>query len=339
MRQARIKSEGEGYYHIINRMAGQRMLLTDVWKARLLDHVRRAADFSGVEVLTYAIMGNHFHLLVKVQKPREILDTELVARMASLYTSKQLDRILADWERWENDGRNAWKAEDARNRLRKRMFDLSQFVKTFSERFTVEYNRTTGFTASPWGQRFKSVLVEENSRALLPMAAYIDLNPVRAGIATDAGQSAWTGFGAALRGDSCARNGISSLLSYAYGEKGLDWEKSLDLYRSVLDGCLARDGDRPQIPNVECGDRPRFDAAEVEKKIVAGETLALFELLRCRVRQFCAGLVFGTEGFVKAIGKRLPGRNRPPYGIRCAELAGVGTARRVKRNGAISVPK
>ena len=258
--------------------------------------------------------------------------------MASLYTPKQKDRILADWERWENDGRSAWKAEDARNRLRKRMFDLSQFVKTFSERFTVEYNRTTGFTASPWGQRFKSVLVEENSRALLPMAAYIDLNPVRAGVKREPGGSAWTGFGAAIRGDPRARDGITSLLSYAHGDKSLDWKVSRDLYRSVLDGRLAQDGDRLQIPNAENGDRPRFDAVEVERKIAAGKKLSLFELLRCKVRYFCAGLAFGRETFIRGIGRDDLVFHHAPYAIPCETLSGIGTAGRVRRLDAIMLP-
>lgn len=80
-------------------------------------------------------------------------------------------------------------------------------------------------------------------------------------------------------------------------------------------------------------------AGEVERKIAAGEMLTLFELLRCRVRYFCAGLAFGAEGFVKAIGMKRTTRCHAPHQIKCAELAGIGTACRVRREGAITVPE
>ena len=62
-RANRIKLDGEGYYHVIDRIAHREFLLRDERiKKRLLDLMRRAAEFSGVDVCTYVIMDNHLHL-------------------------------------------------------------------------------------------------------------------------------------------------------------------------------------------------------------------------------------------------------------------------------------
>ncbi len=61
------------------------------------------------------------------------------------------------------------------------------------------------YTCSPWGQRFKSILIERGSRMLPVVGAYIDLNPIRAKIFANPGEYQWTGLGAALHGDEAAK--------------------------------------------------------------------------------------------------------------------------------------
>ena len=354
MRKARAKADGEGYYHIVNRMSWQRMLLKGDWKKRLLGHIRQAAEFAGVEILTFAIMGNHFHLLARVETKREVSGDELVTRMRAIYSEKQLERKLAEWDRWDASEKTKWRADEARARMRARMFDLSQFVKLFTERFTTEFNKTGKYTGSPWGQRFKSILIERGSRTLPTVSAYIDLNPIRAKIATNPGEYRWTGLGAALGGDLSAREGLISLIAYSYGIERRSWEETLDIYRSILDGRLeldaAKNRDRPPkngaCPREEiagngvCPQRNVFDAKEVERKIKEGTMLSLFELLRCKVRGFCNGWALGSDGFARKLlaGGNGSGRMSSVYGIKCVELAGIGTARRVSGFDAIVLP-
>lgn len=337
MRKARAKVAGEGYYHIINRMSWQRMLLKGDWKKRLLEHIRKAAEFAGVEILTFAVMGNHFHLLARVEARREVSDEELVARMRAIYPDKQLDRKLAEWDRWDASEKSKWKAEDARARMRARMFDLSQFVKIFSERFTTEFNKAGGYTGSPWGQRFKSMLIERGSRTLTTVGAYIDLNPVRAKIAANPGEYQWTGLGAALRGDLSAREGLVSLIAYSYGIERRSWDKTLETYRSILDGEIELDATKTGA----CPQRKVFDEKKVGRKIMDGEMLSLFELLRCRVTGFCNGWALGSDGFARKLQSGGNGNRRrsQAYGIKCPQLAGIGTARRVRSSDAVALPK
>ena len=61
-----------------------------------------------------------------------------------------------------------------------RMFDLACFVKERKQRFTHRYNRQHKRRGTLWEEWFKSVLIEGSHHALLTVAAYIDLNPVRA---------------------------------------------------------------------------------------------------------------------------------------------------------------
>ena len=61
------------YYHTMSRVAGGEMLFGDVEKEAFRKIMRRMERFSGVEILTYAVMGNHFHLLLRVPERAQIL--------------------------------------------------------------------------------------------------------------------------------------------------------------------------------------------------------------------------------------------------------------------------
>ena len=83
-----------------------------------------------------------------------------------------------------------------------------------------------------------------------------------------------------------------------------------------------------------------FDEKEVGRKIKEGKMLSLFELLRCRVRGFCNGWALGSDGFARKLwaGGNGGGHTNSAYGINCVELAGIGTARRVRSCDAIALP-
>ncbi|MCC5839041.1 MAG: transposase [Opitutales bacterium] len=81
-------------------------------------------------------------------------------------------------------------------------FDDAELVT----RFTLWYNRERGTVGKFWAERFRSVVVEADTEAQR-MAAYIDLNPVRAGLVKDAPDYAFSGFGEACAGGSAARRG------------------------------------------------------------------------------------------------------------------------------------
>ena len=101
MRRPRVKVEGEGFYHVVSRIGGKRFLIDEAEKGILLGMIRAAAAFSGVELYTFAIMSNHFHLLVRVPRRREVSDAELLRRMEALYGRPRFRKVLEKWEKWE----------------------------------------------------------------------------------------------------------------------------------------------------------------------------------------------------------------------------------------------
>jgi len=207
-RPNRIKLDGEGYYHVIDRIAHREFLLKDEQiKKRLLDLMRRAAEFSGVDVCTYVFMDNHLHLCVHVPEAGEIDERTVVERVGTLYGEPRATALRAELERLRAAGMEA-DAVRMLDRLRARMGDLSEFMKTFKQRVTQWYNRELGHEGTLWCGRFKSVLLGKDD-AVRAVANYIHCNPVRAKMVESAEDYRWSGLGAAARGDAHAIRGLS----------------------------------------------------------------------------------------------------------------------------------
>src|SRR5690606_13228113 len=97
-----------------------------------------------------------------------------------------------------------------RERYLRRMWDISLFMKTLKQRFTQGFNKLHQRKGTLWEDRFKSVLVESAGEPLRAMAAYIDLNPVRAGLVADPKDYRWSGYGAGGGGGSGARAALAA---------------------------------------------------------------------------------------------------------------------------------
>ena len=207
-RPNRIKLDGEGFYHVIDRIAHREFLLRDERiKTWLLDLMRMAAVFSGVDVCTYVFMDNHLHLCVHVPEAGEIDEQTVVERVGALYGEPHAAALRTELERLRVAGMEA-DAVRMLDRLRARMGDLSEFMKTFKQRVTQWYNRELGHEGTLWSGRFKSVLLEKDD-AVRAVSNYIHCNPVRAKMVESAEDYRWSGLGAAARGDARAIRGLS----------------------------------------------------------------------------------------------------------------------------------
>ena len=185
MRKARLLAEHTGYYHVILKATGPQYLFReDADKRAFQDILERSARFSGVGVLAYALLDNHFHLLVKVPERESVpsVDSpEFRARVEALYGHDRAARLFDLWERWEADGRSEEVAL-GRDRLLRRMHDLGQFMKTLKEWHSRVYREAHSWEGTLWRGRYKSIIVTESLDAFHDIALYIALNPVRAGI-------------------------------------------------------------------------------------------------------------------------------------------------------------
>ena len=181
-----------------------------------------------------------------------------------------------------------------------RMHDLSEFMKTLLQRFTQWFNRAHERTGRLWEQRFKSVLVEDGVAART-MAAYIDLNPVRAGICEDPAEYRWSSYGEAVAGGKKARGGLVRALKLGKDHEGTAraWAQGglAKEYRALLLGAAVEvkvDGE------VKRKGMKRPSAAEGSWRRLEQRTgdLAISKVIRHRVRYFTDGVVIGGREFV-----------------------------------------
>ena len=95
MRTRRIKVSGSAAcYHVMTRTVNGERLFKQREKEVLRKMIWQVADFAGVEVLTYCIMSNHFHVLLRVPDLGEISDRELLRRYQVLSQSQRSIRQL-----------------------------------------------------------------------------------------------------------------------------------------------------------------------------------------------------------------------------------------------------
>ena len=280
MRRKRVKVEGGGYYHLMSRCALKQFLLGEDDKRAFVSMLHRIAAFSGIEVLTYCVMSNHFHVLVHVPRSEAPDEEELLTRVAFLYGHERSNDMRQRWHGYRNAKLDAALIKE-QSQLRKRMGDISPFMQILKQRFTIWYRaHHEGHEGTLWQGRFSSTLVEGGG-SLAAVAAYIDLNPVRAGLVADPKDYRFSGFGAATSGDKQASQGLTGI----YGNTTNDTAKVMAAYRGLL---YAKGGGAPPPSDKRKGPSNR-------------RTMPLPMLLRCRIRAMTSGLAIGSQAFTDSI--------------------------------------
>ena len=141
MRQLRLRGEGLSYYHCISRVVDRQYIFQEEEKELFVGIMRKLEAFLGMRVVTYCIMSNHFHLLVEEPDAaeRDTLDREtLLKRAGYLYDGDTVRTLTEELDRAAASGSNTWE-DDILDRYRKRMGDLSIFIKELKQRFTQAY--------------------------------------------------------------------------------------------------------------------------------------------------------------------------------------------------------
>jgi len=178
----RIKKDGDAHYHVMSRTNNKLFLFEKGRiKRTMVELLERAAAFSGVDVEAYCMMDNHFHAVVHVVKPDgPVPEAEVVRRIGILKGERHAQALADHWV--ELRGMDLAIVADAQvERWRRRMHDVSQFVKTFKELVNIAYKAETKHVGSIWSGRFASTLVEDG-QYLATCVRYVELNPVRAGL-------------------------------------------------------------------------------------------------------------------------------------------------------------
>ena len=305
MRQGRNKGQpgsAHNRFHCVSRVVNREYIFGPVEREQFVRYMREYEAYCGVRILTHCILSNHFHLLLEVpQKPKEPLSSEqylkrLSALSSSTITPAQAKQRLAQFRQaGDTAGERAFIDRQCRG-----MWDLSEFMKRLKQRFTQWYNRRKGRRGTLWEERFRSVLVEGVGESLVTMAAYIDLNPVRAGLVEDPQDYRWCGYAEAAAGEERAREGLRVIVSGAerVEETRNTLEEALAKYRLWL---FNQGEERAGTTETGAPLRRGFQREEVLAVIANRGRVERADYLRLKVRYFSDGAVLGSREFVEEI--------------------------------------
>jgi len=261
----------------VSRVALSGLPFSDTDKEFLLELLKKWSRIFFVDVLGFAIMGNHFHLVVRMYPANDIEESEVVERYRLLKGEDRAEDKLSEAEI------EAWKTK---------LCSLSWYVKEIKQGFSRYFNRKYNRRGFLWGERFKSVIVEEGE-ALVNLLAYVDLNAVRAGIVKRPEDYRWCGLGYFVQSGN--KEGFLNT-DFGMDEWGVEGkDEVLRRYREYVYevGGIEKDGSRAHIPE---------DIVEKERR--RGYKLTRYEVFRLKCRYFTDGCILGSKRFVEEMGER-----------------------------------
>ncbi|WP_462323982.1 transposase [Desulfoplanes sp.] len=267
-----LMSETPTVYHVISRTALPGLPFNASDKDFLQSLIFRFSRIYFTEILGFCLMDNHFHLLVRMF-PEDHGDT------ASLRKRYKLAH-----------GGNALFSSEKIAELRQKWSSLSEFVKDIKQNFSRYYNKKNGRKGYLWGDRFKSVIVQDG-RTLVNCLAYIDLNPVRANIVKRPEKYRWSSLGYHVQANN--QGGFLSL-DLGMADWGVEKGERLRRYRGFV----------YETGLLDAGKGARLDPNMVKRERKKGYKLTAADRLRYRTRYFTDSGILGTREFVARQSKR-----------------------------------
>ncbi|MDA3934249.1 MAG: transposase [Gammaproteobacteria bacterium] len=179
------------YYHCIGRCVRRAFLCgVDAYSGRSFEHrrgwiVERLASLSSVfamDVAAYAVMSNHYHVVLKINADAAASWSveEVLERWCRLFSGHPIvQRYLVNPDMGSAE---LEKVTEFVELYRARLADLSWFMRCLNEPIARMANEEDGCTGRFWEGRFKSQALLDEA-ALIACMAYVDLNPIRAGMA------------------------------------------------------------------------------------------------------------------------------------------------------------
>jgi len=257
-------------YHVISRTALDGFPFGAVEKEKFVTILKHFAGIYFTEILGYAVLSNHVHILVKMLPERNFSDDEIEKRYKAYYG----DDLMFPVGRIDH--------------FRRKWASLSEFVKEVKQTFSRYYNKAKGRRGTLWGERFKSVIVEKGD-TLIHCLAYIDLNAVRAGIVKRPEEYRWCSLG--YHSQNRNKDGFLSTDFGIVEFSDADEKERFRRYRRYV---------------YEAGALVRSDGKSswvIGKDIVNIESEKNFEITRSdrfmnRTRYFTDSGIIGTQAFV-----------------------------------------
>lgn len=206
-RKRQVSLEDTPYYHCISRCVRRAFLCGkddqtgfDFEHRRqwIVDRIKLLCSAFSVDLCAYAVMSNHYHLVVKITADATIhwSDEEVVERWLQIFTGPMLiHRYQAGVELTGGERKCV---ADLIATWRERLADLSWFMRCLNEPIARMANAEDHCTGRFWEGRFKSQALLD-ARAVLACMAYVDLNPIRAAMARAPEESDYTSIQERIR--------------------------------------------------------------------------------------------------------------------------------------------
>ncbi len=201
-RYSQISLEDTCWYHVVSRCVrraflcgidnntGQSYEYRRDWVEKRIKYL---ATIFTVDIAAYAIMNNHYHLVVRVdnERVRDLPTEEVIRRWTCLYKGPVIvQRYMSDLRK-EMSAAELRQVDMLADVYRQRLCDLSWFMKNLNQYISCRANAEDQVKGHFWESRYKcQALLDE--KAVLAAMAYTDLNPVRAGMAEDIEESEHT---------------------------------------------------------------------------------------------------------------------------------------------------
>jgi len=281
-RPLRLKVKGEdSYYHIISRTVGQIFYFGDMEKEKFVKILEHYSRIYFIKIIGFCVMSNHVHLVLKVE-PGHCFDDNEVKRRVEKYLNKRTDILGAP----------------VVDEYRKKLEDISEFMRSVKQTFSRWFNKIHNRTGYLWGDRFKSVWIE-SGESLMTCLAYVELNPLRAGLVQRPEDYRWSSFGYRL-----GRGGNKRFLSFdgIFDEEKMAQKEMLANYRYLVykSGKVRRasptDLDEGTIEDVSTVISDKVYDEELKRHFI----LPGPEVMLKRLRYFSDGMVIGTKEFIQA---------------------------------------
>ncbi len=188
------------YYHITSRCVRRAFLCgVDHYSGQsyehrrqwVVDRIRLLSSLFAIDVCAYAVMHNHYHLTLKLcpDQLTDLSEDDIMDRWCALFKGPLLVQNYRSGEELKPFERAS--VSDTVNIWRTRLASISWFMRCLNQPIARQANLEDKCTGKFWGSRFTSQALK-SEEALLSCMAYVDLNPVRAGMADTPEHSEYT---------------------------------------------------------------------------------------------------------------------------------------------------
>ena len=287
-------------YHIISRVSRGEFLLDDDGKEYFMNLMFKLAKAYYVDITSFAIMSNHFHILLSNRRDEveKATKDELFSKYKEAYGNNaeppEGSFIKKSYEiEYDEDG--------GVERLRQRLGSVSRYIQELKQGFTKWYNYKNKCKGVLWADRFKGIAISKGDAELI-CSAYVDLNPVRAGIVKKPEDYRWCSIGLRVRNAGKSKKVLSTIqiekphIKIIEDVKGeykriKEWKKevvSFSVYRAFVydSGKVKKDG----------ASSITEQAYKESKSLI--KKLGITDILSYKYRNITEGLAFGSYEIV-----------------------------------------